>query len=152
MEIILRKRGNSLVPVDEHGRDVLSKIKDGRDVGCDVIQRRNPRHHRLYWAMLKLLSEHTDTFAGKDPEIISIALKIATGLVKAFVDQETGKTVMVPLSISFAAMDQTKFNQFFDAACKTISERWFPPGTTSEDIRRELIRMTDGEHALEAVA
>lgn len=149
MEIILRKKGNSLIPVDELGCEVLAKIKEGRDVGCDVIQRRNPRHHRLYWAMLKLLSEHTDIFAGQDTEIISIALKLATGLVKAFVDQETGKMVMVPLSISFAAMDQAKFNQFFDAACKTIAERWLPPGTTSEDVRRELIRMVDGEHALE---
>lgn len=99
--------------------------------------------------MLKLLSEHTETFAGKDKEIISIALKLATGLVRTFIDEETGKAIMVPLSISFASMDQTRFNQFFDAACFTMANRWFPPGTTSDSIRDELLRMCDGEYTAE---
>ena len=32
-EVILRKRGASLVPVDDQGRELLAKLKDNRDVG-----------------------------------------------------------------------------------------------------------------------
>ena len=148
MEVILRKRGASLVPVDDQGRELLAKLKDNRDVGCTIVAHRNPRHHRLYWAMLKLLSEHTELFDRKNTELISIALKLATGLVRTFVNQDTGETVLVPLSISFAAMDQTRFNEFFDKACAVIANRWMPPGTVAEDVRRELIEMVDGPHAL----
>jgi hypothetical protein len=146
-DVIMRKRGNSLVPVDDQGLELLAKLKDGRDVGCTIVAHRNPRHHRLYFAMLKFLSEHTDTFAGRDPEIISTALKLATGLVRTYVNQDTGETIMVPKSISFAAMDQTRFNVFFDAACQTIAH-WMPPGSVPDDVRDELIRMVDGEHAI----
>jgi hypothetical protein len=134
-----------LFPVDEDGVELLHrKIKDGKQVAVAVTQRRNPRHHRLYFAILKFLSEHTETFAGRDPEIISTAVKLATGLVKTFVDVETGRPVMVPLSISWGAMDQTRFNEFFDRACDVIANRWMPAGTTSDAVRDELLAMVDG--------
>ena len=147
-EIILRKRGGSLIPVDDQGRELLAKLREGRDVGCSIVAHRNPRHHRLYWAIIKFLSEHADMFANTDTDVISVALKLATGLVRVFVDQDTGKTVMVPKSISWGAMDQTRFNEFFDKACATIAQRWMPAGSTPEDVRRELILMVDGPHAL----
>jgi hypothetical protein len=138
----------ALVPVDDQGIELMAKLKDGRDVGVTVTQHRNPRHHRLYWAMLKFIRDHTDTFEGKDLKIISTAVKLATGLVDSFVNQNTGETVLVPKSIAFAAMDQMRFNQFFDAACITIANRWMPPGTLPEDVRRELIEMVDGPLAV----
>ena len=147
-EIILRKRGASLVAVDDQGRELLAKLKDNRDVGCTIVAHRNPRHHRLYWAIIKFLSEHADMFANTDTEVISVALKLATGLVRVFVDQDTGKTVMVPKSISWGAMDQTRFNEFFDKACAVIANRWMPRGTTPQSVHDELIRLVDGEHAL----
>jgi hypothetical protein len=151
-DVIMRKSvlagRAALVPVDDDGCALLAKLKDGRDVGVTVTQHRNPRHHRLYWAMLKFIRDHTDTFEGKDLKIISTAVKLATGLVDSFVNQNTGETVLVPKSIAFAAMDQMRFNQFFDAACITIANRWMPPGVTPEEVRRELLLMVDGPHAV----
>jgi hypothetical protein len=151
-DCIMRKvvlvNGPALVPVDDEGRALLERIKTNRDVGVTVTAHRNPRHHRLYWAMLKFIRDHTDTFEGKDLKIISTAVKLATGLVDSFVNQNTGETVLVPKSIAFAAMDQMRFNQFFDAACITIANRWMSPGSTPDDVRRELIEMVDGPHAV----
>ena len=56
------------------------------------------------------LFEHTDT------ETLKAAIKLATGYVRTFVDLETGQLVAVPKSISWGAMDQTKFNEFFEHA------------------------------------
>jgi hypothetical protein len=147
-DVIMRKQGNSLVPVDDQGSELLAKLKDGRDVGVTVTAHRNPRHHRLYWAMLRFLGDHTDIFAGKDLHMISTALKLATGLVQTYIDQDTGKTILVPRSINWASMDQTKFNRFFDNAVIVIANRWLPEGTLPDDVRRELIEMVDGPHAV----
>ena len=153
-EIILRKRGASLVPVDDAGRELLAKLKEGRDVGCSIVQHRNPRHHRLFFAIVKFVQMHAvdaegnSLFEHTDTETLRAAIKLATGLVRTFVDLETGQLVAVPKSISWGAMDQTKFNEFFQQACATICKRWMPPGTTAQSVHDELTRMVDGPHAL----
>lgn len=148
MKIICRKVGRSLVPVDDEGFDALAKVKDGRDVTVEFKQSRNTRHHRLVFAIFKFVKMHSDTMADASIEQIKTAIKLATGHVETFVDCQTGKTVCVPRSIAFEAMDQLEFNQFFDAACAVVANRWLPEGVTPEDVRRELIEMVDGKHAL----
>ena len=79
---------------------------------------------------------------------ISSAIKLATGCGSDFVDLDSGKRIFVPRSLSFESMPQTEFNEFFQRATDTICKRWLPEGTLPEDVRRELILMVDGEHAL----
>lgn len=133
-----------LFPVDDEGAEVCRKLRLDRDVTCEVIQRRNPRHHRLLFAALNFVKMHCATFEAASIDQIKDALKLATGLADTFVDANTGKTYYVLKSISFAAMDQTRFNTFFDAATEVIASRWMPAGTTSEAVRRELIDLVDG--------
>lgn len=153
-KIVCRKNGRTLTPVDDEGRDALAKIRDGRDVMVEVRRARNPRHHRLYWALINFVKLHAinadgeSLFENADLEIIHTAVKIATGFVRTFVDTTTGKTAFVPLSIAFESLDQTQFEEFFNTATKIIASRWLPPGTTPEDVRRELIELVDGPHAL----
>jgi hypothetical protein len=147
-EVILKKREArageiGLFVVDEQGDEVLSKIKLGRDIGCEVIQRRNPKHHRLFFAILKFLQLHAERFEETPIEKIKDAVKLATGLVDTFVDAETGKTYYVLRSIAWAAMEQTAFDAFFDSACKVIASRWMPAGTTAVSVREELLKMIE---------
>lgn len=141
-----------LFPVDEDATELLAKIKLDRDVGCDVIQRRNPRHHRLFFAILKFLNTHAGRFENTPIEKIKDAVKLATGFADTFIDAETGKTFYVLRSISWASMDQAAFNTFFDEAVKVIAGRWMPDGTTAEDVRKELLAMVDGPLAARRVA
>lgn len=60
---------------------------------------------------------------------------------RPYIDPTNGKTFFVVRSISYAAMDQTRFDAFFDRACFVIAERWMPAGTTSEDVRFEILEM-----------
>lgn len=147
MKAVFRKRGTTLATVDDEGCALLSKIRDGRDVIVEVKQSRNTRHHRLLFALLNLCVEQLAAF--DTVELALVAVKIGTGHFDTFIDKETEKTFYVPRSISFEAMDQSTFARFFDDACHLISHRWAPPGTTPEDIRREIIEICDGPHALE---
>lgn len=151
-EVILRKRAArageiGLFSVDDEGYDLLAKLPHNRDVGCDIIRRRNPRHHRLAFAILRFVQTHCDLWEGASTERILVALKIATGHVDTFVDKETGQAAYVPRSISFAAMDQTEFSKWFDDACRVIAQRWMPAGSTAESVRAELVELVDGPHA-----
>lgn len=156
-EIILRKRAArageiGLFSVDDEGAELIHKLKDGRDVGADVVQRRNPRHHRLAFALFKFVKMHCELFSDASIEEIKDAVKLATGWVRRYVDADTCQVFYVCKSISWAACDQTEFNQFFDAAVNVITRKWMPLGTLSEDVRRELLLMVDGEHAIGRVA
>ena len=154
-EVILRKRGNSLIPVDDQGRELLAKLKDNRDVGCSIVAHRNPRHHRLFFAIVKFVQMHAvdaegnSLFEHTDTETLRTAHQARHRAPCAHMSiWKPAQFVAVPKSISWGAMDQTKFNEFFEHACNVICQRWLPPGTVSEDVRRELIEMVDGEHAL----
>jgi hypothetical protein len=144
---VMRKRGASLVIVDEEGLEALRTVPDGRDVMVEFKRSRNPRHHRLLFALLNLCVERLDAFPTTD--LALTALKIGCGHFDAFIDKESGRSFYVPRSISFAAMDQTSFAKFFDDAIQLIATRWAPPGTTPESIRREIIEACDGPQALQ---
>jgi hypothetical protein len=141
-EVVFRKRGRSFVPIDREGLDLLAPIPDEEDVTIEVKRRRNPRHHRLFFAMLKFVVDHGNIFQTTDAALIGI--KVACGLVDPFIDPHSGKTFfVVRRSISFAAMDQTAFAAFFDRAVFVIAERWMPEGTTPESVRAEILAMIE---------
>lgn len=135
---VFRKRGRSLVPVDQEGLDLLERIHNERDVLVDVKQPRSIRHHRLFFALLKFMVEHTPYF--ETIEQAKTAIKIATGEVDTYID-ERGKTFFILRSISWGSMDQTRFSAFWDRAIFVITDRWMPPGTTEASVRAELEAM-----------
>ena len=145
---VFRKRGNSLIAVDDEGRELLMKLKDDRDVMVKVTKARSPRHHRLYWALVKFIQMHSPLFEGAPLEKIHVSLKLATGLVDTYVDYQTGKIAYVPRSTSWAAMDETEFSTWFDEAVGIVAQRWMPANTTPKAVRDELILMTDGPQAM----
>lgn len=128
-----------LVPVDQEGLDALAMIRDERDVHVEIKQPRNPKHHRLLFALLKFITTHSDLFVSTDAALLG--LKIACGLVDPYIDASTGKTFFVPRSISFSSMDQTAFSAFFDRAVYVVTDRWMPAGTTPESVRAEIETM-----------
>lgn len=142
---IFRKRGRSLVPVDQEGLDVLAALRNERDVEVVLKQPRNPRHHRLLFALLNFITTHSDLFASTEAALTG--LKIACGLVDPYIDPASGKTFFVPRSISFSSMDQTAFAAFFDRAVYVVTERWMPAGTTAESVRAEIEAMVTRHEA-----
>jgi hypothetical protein len=146
-QAVFRRRGRTLVPVDRQGLDLLATIGNERDVVVEVKARRNPKHHRLLFAILKIMVDHSASFDSTEQALV--ALKIATGEVDVHVN-ERGRAFFVPRSISWGAMDQARFSQFFDRAIYVITRRWMPAGTQEADVRAEIEAMVappDGRDA-----
>lgn len=139
------RRGGTLVPTTPDAEQALRAVRDGREVMVALRPPRNIKHHRLLFAMLNFVIEHSDTFENKD--LALIGLKIACGLVDPYIDPGTGKTFFVPRSIAFESMSQDEFNGFFDRACFVVAERWMPSGTTPESVRAEILAMIEPRSA-----
>jgi hypothetical protein len=75
-----------------------------------------------------------DHYATK--EAMVIALKVALGHCDTQV-LKNGETAFIPRSISFAAMDQTAFNEFFDKTIALIVKHVLP-GVTDAELRAQI--------------
>lgn len=121
---------------DDAGKDLLRKIKVGKMVKCDVSQPRNIKHHRKFFALLNTVW----AAAGDWPTVddLLIELKIKLGITRDVVIRESGEMVKIVGSISFAAMDQTEFDKFYESAIQALC--FMVGGMDAGMLRDEVMR------------
>lgn len=141
----MRRTPTGLVPRDEAGQDVLRKVPIGDTVSVDVTRPRNLRHHQKYWVLCEAIAKALpEGHRFQTAEHVSAYLKAATGHADVLPMKDiacphcggitTGNAVYIPGSISFAAMDQTAFNDFYDR-CLQIIAKDILPGITADELR-----------------
>lgn len=136
--VLCRRTVSGLIPCDEQAQDELRRVPIGKPVLVEIKAARNPRQHRLCFAMLNVIAE-----AGEFPstDAALFALKIATGHVEEIrMDKDGSDVRLVPKSISYANMPQNSFAEWFDSAVKVIVTKWLPR-MTEEQLRKELEEM-----------
>lgn len=109
---------SGLVPLDEPADDLMASLPDGKEVLVTIRRARNPKHHRLLWALLKTVVENTDRWP--DERALLDSLKLETGLFEARI-AFNGVPFAVPSSISFAAMDQQRFSEWYEKAITILA-------------------------------
>ena len=157
-DVIMRKvmlaGRQCLVPVDHRGFEYMSRIRDNRDVGIKVKQHRNPRQHRLFFAIVDFVKVHAvdenseSLFAHVSEKGIRAAIMTLLGRCTLWHDVANNRWFTEPDSIQYAAMDDTEFRKFFQEAVDLICQHWMPAGTVPEDVHRHLIELVDGRHAV----
>ena len=134
------KKLKALYPADEAGEAVLRTLAQGELVEITLRRPRNLKHHRLFWALASLVWEQMDNLDDyPDVEDLVTELKIVTGhYTKRFIHMDGKRyTVLTPKSISFSAMEQPAFEEFFEKCCDWIIANVLP-GVTQEELRTEL--------------
>lgn len=138
VEIVCMWDGKSFVPTDEVQADMARvSARAGKEIKITVTHPRNPRQHRLLFGLLKLVADNHPAFDRMDK--VLLALKMATGHAECSVVNDT--VVWTPKSISFAAMDQAEFNQFFEDALGAVTG-WMLKGVTREQVLDEVTQIT----------
>lgn len=135
-----RKRGKSLVAADVMADEFLDGIRDGAEVLVSVRRPRNPRHHRLLFALLRKVVENTEDWA--DEEELLGDLKLATGHVERRVNLLTGEAYAVPRSISYASMTQDQFRRWFNRAVHVLATDVLR--VAPQALLDEVLAMVDG--------
>lgn len=133
--LFLKRSLAGLVPADHSSEEMLNRIPLGEVVRATVRRPRNMKHHRLYWSMLTLICDNLDRVK---PETLHDLIKLRTGHVRVF--QTVKGPVEMPGSISFDAMDQAAFREFFDRAVDFIVTDVMP-ALDRDDLLHELNSM-----------
>lgn len=119
IEIVGYRSGQVLMPWGEAAEREFEGVPQNKRLLVTLHQARNPEHHARLWAIYQRIADFSDKF--DTAEDVSDWVKLRLRMVKSFKDWD-GRIVFRPASISFAAMDQIKFNNFYDRAMCVLAE------------------------------
>lgn len=129
-------------PFNDEAQEFADRCKLGDVVELKPVRVRNGKYHRLFFAILSLISENSAPTITPD-EALYFA-KMATGTGK-WINDTRGVEHFVPGSISFAAMKQDDFEAFVQAAIPPLCRR-FMHQTAPESVIAEAMSLV-GEPA-----
>lgn len=124
-------------PANEEGQEFFAACKFGEVVELKPTKVRNGKYHKLFFAMLKLISENSEPHIS--PKAALHFAKLVTGTGEVVTDSR-GETHFVPGSISFAKMDQAGFEAFVASAIPPLVGR-FMRGTAPKDVINEAMSL-----------
>ena len=117
--LYLKRVGNALLPDGDESVSALSAIPFCKSLKAEIKQPRNPAFHRLFFSICRRIGDGV----GCSEEQIATVFKLATGHYDIIRSKRHGE-LKIPKSISFAAMDDTKFREFFDKCIVVAFEEW----------------------------
>ena len=124
-------------PADFDAQEYCDKLKLGEIVELKPIKVRNGGYHRLFFVMLRLISENSEPHIS--PKAALHFAKLVTGTGDTVTDSK-GDNHFIPGSISFAKMKQDDFEAFVQSAIPPIVGR-FMVGTAPDDIIKEAMSL-----------
>lgn len=139
-EAIFRKQMGAFRALDAEGEQILADIPNGELVRLKITRPRNPQHHRKWRALIAAIFPHQDLYPTE--ETLIAAMKVALGYGDT-VKLPDGRVIIVPKSLSFAKLDQTGFEQFYDRAIKLIVTKILPR-VDRKDLEREVADILAG--------
>ena len=123
-------------PFNAKATEDVARVKLGDVVELRMTKVRNGKFHRLFFAMLRLISENSNPHITEEQALY--LAKVGAGCGEWI---DTGRREMFcPGSISFAAMDQEAFDGFVKAAIPPLVTR-FMAGTAPEAVVREAMEL-----------
>lgn len=119
---LYRRTLQGWVPADPEAEAFMRGFKVGGFARLEGSKPRNVQHHRKFFAMMGIIFENQEHYKSIDE--LRAALCVAIGHAD-FVKTPHG-IVGIPRSISFASMDQTAFNDFYERAIAWVLEAVIP--------------------------
>ena len=133
MRVTFAKGLTGLQPADHAARLFVGRLKRGELVAVNVTRPRNLAHHRKFWKLIQIVTDNQTHY--KSAEETCAAFKVAIGHAD-FVQTKRG-LVGIPRSISFAKMDQSAFEAFYDKAVEYLTTE-VVPGLDRDALRMEV--------------
>ena len=111
----------------------MRNFGQGEIVIIEVKRRRNIQFHRKFFAMLSIIMDNQDYYKSID-DLLDVC-KLRIGHCRTVVTKDG--EVQIPKSISFAAMDNAAFSEFYDRACHWVASE-VVPGLKRHDLDEEV--------------
>ena len=137
-ELFLKRTLHGFTAADESSLDAMRKFKMGETYRANVVKPRNLKAHRKYWALVNLVYQNAEGYASA--ELVHAHLKLLAGRCSPVVSKATGETFLVPESISFSAMDEAEFQEFWARCIKAVCEHIIP-GIEVDAVQYEIEKL-----------
>lgn len=119
----------------------LKTLKRGEVVQVDFKKPRNHKFHRKFFALLQIVVEFDPRYDNVEQVLHLMKLKLGYFLTVINTD---GRVTYQTKSISFASMDQTDFEIFYNDAVNKVISDFVPKWEASERWSlEEIINVTD---------
>ena len=130
-------RGANLRPATDEALVWIRRMNPGDLIECDVVRPRSQQHHKLFFALLKIVTDNQDVIKSTD-ELLDM-IKIGVGHTNTLYVPGMGFCT-IPRSISFSSLDQDAFSAFFTKAVDYVIE-FILPGIGEEALTAEVFEM-----------
>lgn len=140
MDILCRVTANGLVPMYDSDFDENKRLKEGETVMCTIRKPRNYEFHKKFFALVRLtfdnLPERLVRMLGvRNEDDMLDCFKLDLGL---FTQVWHGRRPIAKLgSISFASMDETEFQNFYNRCVDIVLTKYLR-GTTRQELIDEV--------------
>lgn len=114
---LVRRLDGTIVPAYDEDKDRLKRFKVGEMFLADVTKPRNLRFHRKAFSLFNMVFQNQEIYT--DLEHLRHDLTVEAGY---YVETSNvhGEVVKRAKSISFAAMDDIEFGEYYNAVIDTI--------------------------------
>lgn len=131
MEMLLVKMPGSLrgwTAADQRAYDKfrrrLAAMEEGDCFRLAFSVPRNLAHHKKFMALVAVVAEYSEVYDSQRKALT--AVKVAAGHCDFMPDPTSGLLIPVPKSISFAAMEQVEFEEFYSDAVNAVIKHVLP--------------------------
>ena len=119
----------------------LRRVPLGEDVMVSWRRARNMKFHRKVFALLQMVFENQERYPTFKRFRAEIQKELGYGETY---EQDDGKAIFVPDSLSPASMEADEFETFWNDLCNHVITKWLP-GVTREELEDEILEIT-GAH------
>lgn len=134
MDIYVECTAYGLKPLYESDLDNKRKLKIGERYRVTVTRPRNYQFFQKFMALMNMTLQNQDKYDTMDQLLIEVKLKV--GHYDLHVTTK-GKPIYIPKSISFANMDEDKFQEFYNSALDVVLKH-FLKHFSPEDVDKNL--------------
>lgn len=123
MDIFCKVLPEGLLPLDETDREKFARLKEGSEVKVHITLARNIRFHRKFFALLRICYDNLpETIQSKEhiESVEALLDKVKADLGYYDLVNVGGKELIKLRSISFATMDETEFESFYNSAFRLL--------------------------------
>ena len=142
MEILCRVTAQGLVPMYDSDYDEKKKLHEGETVMCSIRKPRNYEFHKKFFALVRLTFENLPErlvrmLSVRNEEDMLTVFKLDLGLFST--SWHCGRNIVKLDSISFAKMDETEFQKFYDRCIDLVLSSYLR-GTDKQSLIEEVER------------
>jgi len=141
MKIRVVNTSTGFVPETDADHEAKKKLKIGATYEATFRELRNPKFHRLFFALLncswEFLTEQQQEFFKDNKDKFRETLLIATGYTETFYDIKRQAWLEKPRSMAFDSMSEADFSDFYERA-KDVIFRYFIPSERLNEFENSL--------------